>query len=191
VDARRLAELIAARGAAVEIEAFEVSHVEAAIELRDAGVLADPLRFNLVLGVPGGLSATVRNLQMLATSVPSGCHWTVTAVGRHQRRMLATGILLGASGVRVGFEDSVYEGKGRLAPSNAALVRQIRAVTEALGRAVATPDEARDLLGVGPPVLDRSARLGVRSEGIESGPVDHDGPDYEEGVLADGQPSDW
>jgi uncharacterized protein (DUF849 family) len=75
-------------------------------------------------------------------------HWSVTAVGRHQRRMLALAVLHGAGGIRVGFEDGVYIRRGRLAESNAELVAAAAELVRTLGRRVATIDEARELLAV-------------------------------------------
>jgi hypothetical protein len=72
----------------------------------------------------------------------------MTAVGRHQTRLLTVALLAGAHGVRVGFEDNVYLRKGRLAQSNAELVEQIATIARAVGRRVASPQEARALLEV-------------------------------------------
>jgi 3-keto-5-aminohexanoate cleavage enzyme len=72
----------------------------------------------------------------------------VTAVGRHQRRLLALALLRGAGGIRVGFEDGVYLRRGVLAASNAELVGDAAALASTLGRGVATIDEARRLLAV-------------------------------------------
>lgn len=147
-ETRALARQASAEGIALEIEAFDVSHVEAACRFRDDGVLPNPLRFNLVVGVPGGLAASVRNLIALVSAVPTDAPWTATAIGKQQRRILATSMLLGATGVRVGFEDSVYIGKGKLARSNAELVAQARDLALTLGRTVAEPQQARELLGL-------------------------------------------
>ena len=78
--------------------------------------------------------------------LPTDTHWSITAVGRHQRRMLALAILRGAGGIRVGFEDGVYLRRGELASSNAELVADACTLVETLGRRVATIDEARELL---------------------------------------------
>ncbi len=145
--ARRAAE----RGIVLEVEAFEVSHVETAVELNHSGVLPDPLHINLVLGTPGTMAPTARNLLALAGAVPESATWCVTAVGRHQIRMLALGLVLGASCVRVGFEDNVYLRRGQLAASNAELVANARAIAERLGRSVADTTEARRVLAIETP----------------------------------------
>ena len=75
----------------------------------------------------------------------------MTAIGRHQTRMLTLGLLLGATCVRVGFEDNVYLRRGQLAASNAELVEQIAAIARSLGRDVATVEQARELLSLPQP----------------------------------------
>ena len=147
-ETRSIAQSARDRGIALEVEAFELSHVEAALAFAADGTLPRPLRFNLVLGVPGALSATHRNLATLAAAVPPECTWGVTAIGRHQRRLLALGALMGASCLRTGFEDGVYLERGRLAASNAELVTRVADDCRALGRHVATPSEARELLSL-------------------------------------------
>jgi 3-keto-5-aminohexanoate cleavage enzyme len=91
--------------------------------------------------VPEAIPALLRPL-------PDDVRWTVTAIGRHQRRMLAVAALLGAHGLRVGFEDNVYLRKGQLAASNAELVSDIADLVTSLGRRIATIDEARATLGL-------------------------------------------
>jgi 3-keto-5-aminohexanoate cleavage enzyme len=116
----------------------------------DRGELPEPARVNLVFGVPGGIDASPEALEAMLRPLPGGTYWTVTAVGRHQRRMLALAILRGANGIRVGFEDNVYRSRGVLASSNAELVSDAVELTEALGRRAATIPEARAALGLPP-----------------------------------------
>jgi 3-keto-5-aminohexanoate cleavage enzyme len=131
-----------------EIELFDVGHAVAAARMLREGHLRGPLNVNLVLGVPGGIDAVPEAIPALLRPLPEDVCWSVTAVGRHQRRMLAVAMLMGAAGVRVGFEDNVYLRKGLLASSNAELVADIAELARQLGRAVATPDEARAILNV-------------------------------------------
>ena len=147
---REIARRAAERGIALEVEAFELGHIDAALRFRDEGVLPDPLRFNLVLGVPGAVAANYRNLAAMATAVPEGCPWGVTAVGRRQAEMLTRGAQLGATCLRTGLEDGVYLERGVLAGSNAALVARVREICATVGRPVAGPAEARELLAVRP-----------------------------------------
>jgi 3-keto-5-aminohexanoate cleavage enzyme len=137
-----------AMGIVPEIELFDVGHAVAAARMLKEGHLKGPLNVNLVLGVPGGIDASPEAIPALLRPLPDDVRWTVTAIGRHQRRMLTVAALLGADGVRVGFEDNVYLRKGQLAASNAELVADIAAVAQALGRRVATPGEARARLGL-------------------------------------------
>ncbi len=137
-----------AMGIVPEIELFDVGHAVAAARMLKEGHLTGPLNVNLVLGVPGGIDAVPEAIPALLRPLPSDVRWTVTAIGRHQRRMLAIAALMGAHGLRVGFEDNVYLRKGQLAASNAELIADmVRLVTE-LGRTIATPAEARSLLGI-------------------------------------------
>lgn len=130
-------------GIGFEVEAFDVGHVVAAVRMIDAGELPGPLNVNLVVGVPGGIDASPDGLDALLRPLPPGSRWSITSVGRHQRRMLALAVLLGADGIRVGFEDNVYLRKGVLARSNSELVADAAALVETLGRRVATPAEVR------------------------------------------------
>ncbi len=143
----RIAETIRAKGAKPEIEVFDAGMIDNAAALVKKGLLRPPLAYQFVLGVPGGLGASARNLTYLADSIPSGSTWTVAGVGRHQFTMAAHAILMGGN-VRVGLEDNVYLRKGVLAPSNAALVARVVAIAREFDRDVATPDEARALLGL-------------------------------------------
>jgi 3-keto-5-aminohexanoate cleavage enzyme len=145
--AARAAEL----GIPLEVEAFEIGHIDAAIDFARRGVLPAPLRVNIVVGCPGALAATAHNLTAAVAALPDDATWSVTAIGRHQTRMLTLGLLLGATCVRVGFEDNVYLRRGQLAASNAELVEQIAAIARSLGRGVATVEQARELLSLPQP----------------------------------------
>ncbi len=145
--AARAAEL----GIPLEVEAFEIGHIDAAIDFARRGVLPAPLRVNIVVGCPGALAATSANLTAAVAALPEDATWSVTAIGRHQTRMLTLGLLLGATCVRVGFEDNVYLRRGQLAASNAELVEQIAAIARSLGRDVATVEQARELLSLPQP----------------------------------------
>jgi 3-keto-5-aminohexanoate cleavage enzyme len=145
-DGRKVIERAAAFGIGLEAELFDVGHVVAAVRMVDRGELPAPLRANLVFGVPGGVDATPEGLEAMLRPLPAGAHWSVTAVGRHQRRLLALAILHGAGGVRVGFEDGVYLRRGVPAASNAELVADVCELVRTLGRRPATIGEARELL---------------------------------------------
>jgi len=145
-DARRVIESATELGIGLEAEMFDVGHVVQAVRMLERDELPSPLRANLVFGVPGGIDATPDALEAMLRPLPPDTHWSITAVGRHQRRMLGIAILRGAGGIRVGFEDSVYLRRGVLAASNAELVVDACELVRTLGRRPATIDEARELL---------------------------------------------
>jgi 3-keto-5-aminohexanoate cleavage enzyme len=128
---------------------LEVGHVVSAVRWLEDGVMAGPLRINLVFGVPGGIDASPEALTAMLRPLPPETFWTVTCVGRHHPRMLALALLNGAPGIRTGLEDAVYISRGVLAPSNAALVRAATELVHAVGREVATAEETRSLLRIG------------------------------------------
>lgn len=130
-----------------EIEIFDAGMVDNAAALVRKGLLAAPVQYQFVLGVPGALSASARNLTYLADSVPPGSTWCVAGVGRHQFTMAAHAILMGGN-VRVGLEDNVYLRKGVLAPSNAALVERVAGIAKEFDRGIADPADARRQLGI-------------------------------------------
>jgi 3-keto-5-aminohexanoate cleavage enzyme len=145
-DARRVVERATELGIGLEAEMFDVGHVVSAVRMVERGELPLPLRANLVFGVPGGIDAAPEALAAMLRPLSPGTHWSITAVGRHQRRMLALAILYGAGGVRVGFEDGVYLRRGVLAAVNGELVADACELVRTLGRQPATIDEARELL---------------------------------------------
>lgn len=132
-----------------EIEVFEGGMIQNALTLVKQGFLQEPLHYNFVLGVPGGLPATAKNLLFLLDLIPSTSTWTVSGIGRHQLSMNTLGILLGGH-VRTGFEDNIYYRKGVLAEGNAPLVSRLVNLAEILERPIASPFDARKLLGIFP-----------------------------------------
>ena len=152
-----LLERMAEAGVKAECECFDVGHVESAGPLLDLGVLAEPVQFSLIHGVLGGISSTSANLAHMASVVPPGSTWGVIAVGREQWAMVEAAGDLGGN-VRVGFEDNFYLPSGEMASSNGDLVAAAARAVEAVGRSVATPEEARRILSL-PAVPDRSAVL--------------------------------
>lgn len=130
-----------------EVEVFDKGMIDTALRLAKKGIIKEPMHFNLVLGVNGGIAATVRDLAYMASSIPSDATFTVSGIGRSQFHMAATSIAMGGH-VRVGFEDNVYISKGVLAKSNAELVEKAVRIAKELGREIATPEEARKILGM-------------------------------------------
>ena len=133
-------------GVRPELEIFDKGHLSNARRLEKEGLLTFPQHVDFVLGVPGGLDATVQNLGDLVDSLPPGCTWSVAGIGRMQLPMAMAALAMGGH-VRVGLEDNIYYSKGRLA-TNAELVARVVRIAEELGRPVATPDQAREILGL-------------------------------------------
>jgi 3-keto-5-aminohexanoate cleavage enzyme len=146
--ARGIIERAGQAGIGLEVEAFDVGHVVSAVQWLEEGLIPDPMRINLVFGVPGGIDASPEALVAMLRPLPAETFWTVTCVGRHHPRMLALALLYGAPGIRTGLEDAVYISRGVLAPSNAALVTAAVELAHAVGREVATQEQTRSLLGL-------------------------------------------
>ncbi|MFR6085883.1 MAG: 3-keto-5-aminohexanoate cleavage protein [Oscillospiraceae bacterium] len=133
-----------------EYECFELGHIDTILGMAKKGeVPAHPMQFNFVLGVHGCTPATVENLAFFASKIPAGSTWTVSGVGRSAWTMAAAAIAMGGN-VRVGFEDNIYLGKGQKAASNGELVAKVVRIAKELGREIATPAEAREILSLKP-----------------------------------------
>lgn len=131
-----------------EIEIFDAGMIGNAQYYMSKGLIPAPAHFQFVLGVPGGLDATVENLQFLVNKLPEGSTWSALGIGRRSMPMLLATLALEAPCLRVGLEDGVYYSQGVLARSNAQLVaRAIRIANEA-GREIATPEETRQIMGL-------------------------------------------
>jgi 3-keto-5-aminohexanoate cleavage enzyme len=134
-------------GVRPEFEIFEAGMIANAMQLAKKDLVEPPYHFDFVLGVPGAMPANAKNLQLLIDSLPAGATWSVAGIGRHQLPMATLAIVLGGH-VRVGFEDNIYYRKGELASSNAELVERVVRIARELDRPIATPDEARRILGI-------------------------------------------
>jgi len=111
-------------------------------------LLFHPIHYQFVLGVAGGLSGEPRNLQFMVDSIDSQDTWAVAGIGRYELPLAVMAVVMGGR-VRVGFEDNVYYHKNQLAKSNDQLVARIKRIADEVGRPVATPDQAREILGIG------------------------------------------
>ena len=138
-----LAEM-ARYGVRPELEIFDAGHLANAKRLASEGLLEFPQHVDFVLGVPGGLDATVRDLVHLVDSLPVGCTWSVAGIGRAQTPLAAVAIAMGGH-VRVGLEDNIWLERGRLA-RNEDLVARVARIAGELGRPLATPAQARSIL---------------------------------------------
>jgi 3-keto-5-aminohexanoate cleavage enzyme len=141
-----LVEEMAQRGIVPEYECFDIGMAVTAAELASSanGV---PGMMHMVLGVANGAPASIATLSLFAELVPTGVPWMVTAIGRHFPMMALT-LTLGGH-IRTGLEDVVYVGPGEYAESNGHLVARARTLCDAIGRPVATPAQAREILGIG------------------------------------------
>jgi 3-keto-5-aminohexanoate cleavage enzyme len=146
---RGIVERALGMGIGLEVECFDVGHVVSAVRWLEEGLLPEPLRINLVFGVPGGIDATPEALTAMVRPLPPETFWTVTCIGRHHPRMLGLALLHGAPGIRTGLEDVAYISRGVHAPSSAALVEMAAGMARTLGREVAGPEQTRELLRLG------------------------------------------
>ncbi|WP_284164411.1 3-keto-5-aminohexanoate cleavage protein [Frigidibacter sp. SD6-1] len=139
------------RGARFEFECYDIGHLSMLQHFIRRGAVKPPFYLQFVFGVLGGMAAdpgTLTHLKRAADRMfGSDYHFSVLAAGRAQIPMATMAAAMGGH-VRVGLEDNLYIAKGVLAESNAQQVRLIRAIVEGLGREVATPAEARALLGL-------------------------------------------
>ena len=111
------------------------------------GLIDAPPLFQICLGIPWGAGADAESMLAMRNALPRESNWAGFGVGRMEMPMVAQAVLLGGN-VRVGLEDNLYLEKGVLA-TNADLVTRAREIIERLGAAVASPDEARETLGIG------------------------------------------
>ena len=134
-----------------EIECYDISHLYTAAHFLDRGLVKAPLLIQSVFGLRGGIGAHAEDLMHMRRTADrlfgDAYVWSVLGAGRNQIPMATMAAAIGGH-VRVGLEDSLWDGPGRLAHSNADQVSRIRTVIEALSLEVATPDEARAMLGL-------------------------------------------
>ncbi len=148
-----LAGVFKATGVKPEIEVFEAGMISNALFLQKKELLAPPLHFDFVLGAPGAMPATVRNLVFLADTLPPGSTWTVAGIGPAEIPLATAAIAMGGH-VRVGIEDNLLLPDGTLA-TNAELVATVATIARTMGREVASPAEARQILSLDPEYKDR------------------------------------
>jgi uncharacterized protein (DUF849 family) len=140
---------IAIRDAGVlpELEVFETGHLLLAKRLIETGHVKAPGMFQICLGISWAQPATPEAMSYMRSLLPPSSPWFAFGISLHQFPMVAQAVLLGGH-PRVGLEDNIYLEKGKLAPSNAALVEKAGRIIEVLGDIVATPADARAMLGL-------------------------------------------
>lgn len=150
-------------GTRFEFECYDVGHLYTLAHFVEEGLIEGPLFIQCILGILGGIGPDPENLVAMRTVADRlfgrrGYRFSVLGAGRHQMPLLTMGAVMGGH-VRVGLEDSLYLGKGRLARSCAEQVRKIRRILDELSLEVATPADAREMLQ-----LKGSDRFGRFSE---------------------------
>jgi 3-keto-5-aminohexanoate cleavage enzyme len=135
------------RGIKPELEVFNGGQLNEAFRLIEEGLLEPPYYLNLIFGGSAFTLPRPKNLVNLIDNLPPNAEFNVLATGAHQVPLTTLGIVLGGH-VRVGLEDNLHYADDRLARSNAELVERTVEIAEQLGRDIATPDEARELLGI-------------------------------------------
>ncbi|HAH59558.1 MAG TPA: 3-keto-5-aminohexanoate cleavage protein [Bacteroidales bacterium] len=141
------AERMNERGIKPELEVFDKSMIDMALRLHKKGFIKTPMHFDFVMGVNGGISGELRDFVFLRGSIPADATYTVAGIGRYEFPLAAAAIVDGGH-VRVGFEDNVFVSKGVLAKSNGELVEKVVRIAREFGREIATPAEARQILGL-------------------------------------------
>ncbi len=132
-----------------EIECYDIGHLYTAKHFFDRGVVKAPLFIQSVFGILGGIGAHPDDVMHMKRTADrlfgEQYRWSVLGAGRNQLPIAAMSAAMGGN-VRVGLEDSLWLGPGKLAESNAAQVRAVRSIIEGMGLSIATPDEARAIL---------------------------------------------
>lgn len=141
--ARRMKE----EGVKPEIEAFDLGMIMTALRMRDEGKLEDPLHFQFVLGTPWGAPATPKSFLHFYEHIPENATWSNIGIGRQQLHMAMMALIMDGH-IRVGMEDNIYLRQGVMAKTNAELVERVVRICREYGREIATPNEARTILGL-------------------------------------------
>ena len=151
-DITRILKLLGEEhGTRFEHECYDVGHLYNLAHFVDRGLVKPPFFVQMIFGILGGIGPDLDNLMFMKRTADrlfgADYRWSVLAAGRFQIPFATEAALLGGS-VRVGLEDSLYIGKGRFASSNAEQVAKMRRILEELGHDIATPAEARQILGL-------------------------------------------
>ena len=140
----KLGEVMKENNIKPEVEIFDTGMLFDSFYFVKTGVLQEPAHYQFVLGVGGGMPATVENLVYLVRQLPEKATWSAFGVGKDHITILSTALVLGGD-VRVGFEDNIYYAKGVLAKSNAQLVERAVRLVKEFNRELATPKDVREM----------------------------------------------
>lgn len=151
-DIKHVIQTLGANGTRFEFECYDVGHLYNLAYFVKEGLIEGPLFIQCVLGVLGGVGADPENLIHMRETADrlfgrDGYRFSVLGAGRHQMPLATMAAIMGGN-VRVGLEDSLFLNRGELACSNAEQVTKIRRLLEELSLEIATPDEARAMLGL-------------------------------------------
>ena len=144
---RRLAARMMELGVKAELEVYDSGHIDVCLQLLKEGFLVEPLQFSIVMGVPGGMAATLENLLNTVRHLPASSIWQAIAISKANLDLTTAAITMGGN-VRTGLEDTLYLSKGVLAPNSAVLVSRLISIAKLLGREPATIDETTNMLGL-------------------------------------------
>ncbi len=148
---RIVRELGEGHGIRFEFECYDVGHLYTLAHMLERGIVRPPLFIQTIFGILGGIGTDAEDLVHMRRTADRlfgvDYHWSILGAGRHQMNLVTMGAIMGGN-VRVGLEDSVYLGKGRLAETNADLVTKIGRILAELSLEIATPDEVRQMLGL-------------------------------------------
>jgi len=148
-DIEEILQALGGQGTRFEFECYDIGHLYNLAHFLDRGLVQPPLFVQSVFGLLGGIGAHAEDVMHMKRTADrlfgSDYHWSVLGAGAAQMRVAALSASMGGN-LRVGLEDSLWAGPGRLATSNAEQVAMARQILEGLGIAVATPDEARAML---------------------------------------------
>ncbi|MCB5234146.1 MAG: 3-keto-5-aminohexanoate cleavage protein [Candidatus Cloacimonetes bacterium] len=150
-DIVRLAEAFKEYGVVPEVEVYESGMIDYVARLVKRGIIThEPLHIQFVLGVPGGMSGKPKNLlymiEHLAEEIPTAT-WAVAGIGRWHIPTSMVAMVTGGH-IRSGFEDNIFYHKGVVADSNAQLVARLARIAKEIGRPIATPEQAREILAL-------------------------------------------
>ena len=151
-DIETILDVLGKGGTRFEFECYDVGHLYNLAHMLDRGLVRTPMFLQLIVGTLGGIGPGPENLMFMKETADrlfgaGSYRWSVLAGGRHQLNMATMAAAMGGN-VRVGLEDSLYAGRGKLAESNAEQVTMIRTIIEGLSKEVASPDDARRILGL-------------------------------------------
>jgi uncharacterized protein (DUF849 family) len=150
-DIEYVLQALGEHGTRFEFECYDTGHLYNLAHFLDRGLVQAPLFVQTVFGILGGIGTHPEDVMSMKRTADrlfgDAYRWSVLGAGRSQMPIAATAAAMGGN-VRVGLEDNLWIGPGQLAPSNAALVRKVREILGGLGLEIATPDEARQILGL-------------------------------------------